>query len=308
MNARHEIDLAQPAGLATPATGVSGAPDAASLTATGAGVRLQHKTLLQATSAEFQAGQVTVILGPNGAGKSTFMSLLTGQRAPSEGQVRMAGRALQDCPAQELARYRAFVAQETQVAFDFTVREVVELGRYPHRRRPSPVEIGIPDLAMQATAVEHLADRPLNTLSGGEKARVHLARALAQVWESPADLTGHRTRWLLLDEPTAALDLRHQHRMLLLARRWADVHGVGVVAVLHDLNLALRYSDRCLVLQDGQLVASGLTGDVLTPQRISDVWDVVAHPVSLPAVQPEACGLAGKPPVRQYLFEARAGD
>ncbi|MDQ3271611.1 MAG: ATP-binding cassette domain-containing protein, partial [Pseudomonadota bacterium] len=156
------------------------------------------KTLLQDASARFMAGQVTAILGPNGACKSTLLSLLTGQRAPGSGLVRLGGLPLAAHTRESLARTRACVAQETQVAFDFTVQEVVDLGRYPHRRRPSPQERGIVRQAMQATAVDHLAHRALNTLSGGEKARAHLARALAQVWE-PMD----GQRWLLLDEPTA---------------------------------------------------------------------------------------------------------
>ena len=173
------------------------------------------------------------------------------------------------------------VAQETQVAFEFTVREVVELGRYPHRRHPGRRDVDVVLQAMQATAVEHLQHRALNTLSGGEKARVHLARALAQVWESVTGVTCEvPARWLLLDEPTAALDLQHQHRMLQLVRAWATAQGVGVVAVLHDLNLALRYSDRCVVLQGGQVVGSGATADVLTPACIEKVWGVVAHPVA----------------------------
>ena len=303
MNARNMADFSAAAvDGRLPTTG------GAQLGATVVSVSLPHKTLLHATSTQFCAGQVTAILGPNGAGKSTFMSLLTGQRKPSEGRVDMAGRDLQDCAAPDLARCRAFVAQETQVAFDFSVREVVELGRYPHRRQPSDVEADIPLMAMEATAVEHLADRALNTLSGGEKARVHLARALAQVWESPKGVeAGQGARWLLLDEPTAALDLQHQHRMLQLARRWADMHGVGVIAVLHDLNLALRYSDRCLVLQDGRLVASGETAEVLTPQCIADVWRVVAHPVNLPLqgrLQATVLPMSRTPPVRQYVFEA----
>ena len=196
---------------------------------------------------------------------------------------------------QDLARVRACVAQETQVAFEFTVREVVELGRYPHRRQPARHEAAIAVQAMQATAVEHLADRPLNTLSGGEKARVHLARALAQVWEN-TNMPG--PRWLLLDEPTAALDLQHQHRMLQLARDWAREQGVGVVAVLHDLNLALRYSDRCVVLQGGQLVTGGATAEVLTPACIHQVWGVRARPV--PG--------GGEGQVLQYVFEPGLED
>lgn len=242
------------------------------LEAVGVGVEVPGKTLLRDTSARFMAGQVSAILGPNGAGKSTLLSLLTGQREPGIGLVRLAGQALAAHKQEHLARSRACVAQETQVAFDFTVQEVVELGRYPHRKCPSAHETGIVAQAMQATAVELLAQRTLNTLSGGEKARVHLARALVQVWE-PVD----GQRWLLLDEPTAALDLQHQHRMLRLVRHWALDQGVGVVAVLHDLNLALRYSDRCVVLQHGQVVASGVSEQVLTPACIAQVWGVRAH-------------------------------
>ena len=246
------------------------------LEAIGISVAMGDKTLLQPTTCAFKAGQVTAILGPNGAGKSTLMSVLTGQRLPDRGRVQFHGQDLKDCAPAEMAKMRAFVAQETQVAFDFTVREVVELGRYPHRRQPSAQEANIPTLAMQSTHVDGFAARPLNTLSGGEKARAHLARALAQVWEGAVS---SRKRWLLLDEPTAALDLQHQHRMLQLARTWAQSQGIGVVAVLHDLNLALRYSDTALVLADGQLLAHGKTSDVLSPERIARVWGVTAHPI-----------------------------
>jgi iron complex transport system ATP-binding protein len=277
MNARNQTDFLPLAGM---------------LEVAGAGVQVPGRSLLQAASVQFIAGQVTAVLGPNGAGKSTLMSLLAGQRQPSDGHVRLAGKALSAHAPDELARLRACVAQETQVAFEFTVREVVELGRYPHRRKPSLNEADVVQQAMQATAVEHLQHRVLNTLSGGEKARVHLARALAQVWAPSQD---QATRWLLLDEPTAALDLQHQHRMLQFVRAWAVAQGVGVVAVLHDLNLALRYSDRCVVLRDGQVVGSGATAEVLTPACIEEVWGVLAHPVL-------AQGGAVGP--RQYLFEA----
>lgn len=266
------------------------------LEAVGISVSIGDQMLLQPTTCAFKPGQVTAILGPNGAGKSTLMSVLTGQRQPDTGHVRWQGHDLKDCPPAEIARVRAFVAQETQVAFEFTVREVVDLGRYPHRRQPSTREGDIAELAMVSTHVADFADRTLNTLSGGEKARAHLARALAQVWESTAS---KQTRWLLLDEPTAALDLQHQHRMLELARSWAQSQGIGVVAVLHDLNLALRYSDSALVLTNGQLLTQGRTSDVLSPERIGQVWGVASHPV-------RRCGLL------QYIFEpvspAAAGD
>jgi iron complex transport system ATP-binding protein len=284
VNARHLVDFSRSAPLLP-----------TQLEASGVAVNIFGKTLLQAASARFEAGQITAILGPNGAGKSTFMSALTGQRKASQGRIELAGQALQTYLPGDLARKRAFLAQESQVAFDFTVREVVELGRYPHRRQPSRHEATIALQAMQATAVDHLSDRPLNTLSGGEKARVHLARALAQVWHG----AGERSNcWLLLDEPTAALDLQHQHRMLQLVRDWACQQGIGVVAVLHDLNLALRYSDRCVLLQGGQVAASGVTREVLTPMRIRQVWGVLAQPVPP--------GTAGQ--VLQYVFESALED
>ncbi len=273
------------------------------LQASGVTVEVAGKTLLRAASARFAAGQVTAILGPNGAGKSTLMSVLTGQRQPVAGQVHLAGKPLAGYLPTELARLRACVAQETQVAFDFSAREVVELGRYPHRRQPVPHETAIALQAMRATAVAHLQHRALNTLSGGEKARVHLARALAQVWEPVAGPEGRlAARWLLLDEPTAALDLQHQHRMLQLARSRACEHGMGVVAVLHDVNLALRYSDCCVVLQGGQVVASGRTAEVLTPGCIRHIWGVLACPVR--AAGPSAGGGDGL----QYVFESPPGN
>ena len=268
------------------------------LEASGVTVQVSGKTLLKSASVRFAAGQVTAILGPNGAGKSTLMSVLTGQRQPSSGQVQLAGQSLATYAHPQLARLRACVAQETQVAFEFSVREVVELGRYPHRRQPSPHESAIAGQAMQATAVDHLQLRALNTLSGGEKARVHLARALAQIWEPVLDVDGVPVpRWLLLDEPTAALDLQHQHRVLQLVRRWACEEGVGVVTVLHDLNLALRYSDHCVVLQGGQVVGNGVSAEVLTPACIRQVWDVLARPVRVNRLLPDGrCEL-------QYVFE-----
>lgn len=267
----------------------------------GVTVQVRDKTLLQSVSARFAAGQVTAILGPNGAGKSTLMSVLSGQRQPSTGAVQLASQPLASYAHPQLARLRACVAQETQVAFEFSVREVVELGRYPHRRLPSLRESGISGQAMQATKVAHLQERALNTLSGGEKARVHLARALAQIWEPVVGDDGVPVpRWLLLDEPTAALDLQHQHRVLQLARRWAREEGVGVVAVLHDLNLALRYSDHCVVLQGGQVVGSGVSAEVLTAACIQQVWDVLARPVRAEVLLPDGrCGL-------QYVFEPAA--
>ncbi|MDR7375862.1 iron complex transport system ATP-binding protein [Rhodoferax ferrireducens] len=237
--------------------------------------RVGGATLLDSVSARFAAGQFTAILGPNGAGKSSLLSLLCGQRKPSQGRVLLDGQALDAYPPLLMARRRALLPQDLSVAFDYTVQDVVELGRYPHRQQPSSQEAEIVQRAMQATGVQALAQRVLNTLSGGERARAQLARVLAQIWEP---VPGH-SRWLLLDEPTAALDVHHQHAVLRLARRWAHEHGVGVVAVLHDLNLALRYADQVLLLQNGQVQADGPPAHVLSEATVRRIWQVDVHPV-----------------------------
>lgn len=248
----------------------------AGLLALGLCVRVGNSTLLQALSLQLAAGEVGVILGPNGAGKSILLSLLAGLRRPDAGEVWLSGVVVTPAQAHRLARQRAVLPQETAMAFDFRVREVVELGRYPHRRAPSRDEAGIVRRAMQTAGVVDLAERSVNSLSGGERARVQLARVLAQIWEPSAD---GAPRWLLLDEPTAALDLRHQHDTLRTLRQWAREQGVGVLAVLHDLNLALRYADQAWVLDGGVLQASGTPAQVLSPALVQRVWQVQASTV-----------------------------
>ena len=256
-----------------------------SLECRNAAVSADGRRVLATVSAVLRAGRVTAIVGPNGTGKSTLLGLLAGQRAPLAGSVLLDGLPLHRQPVTALARRRALMAQESAVAFDFSATEVVELGRFPHRQRPAPDEAGIVAHALAAAGVAHLAGRSVQTLSGGEKARVHLARALAQIWHPPADAA---ERWLLADEPTAALDLQHQHRCMRLLRQWAVEQGVGVVAVLHDLNLALRYADDALVLggegggdDDAGGCSFGPVAAVLRPERIEAVWQMRCEPVAL---------------------------
>lgn len=151
------------------------------------GVGLPGRPLLATVHTQLAAGRVTAILGPNGAGKSTLLAMLSGQRAPRSGRVWLGGQPVSGASTPALARQRAVLPQDTAVAFDFTVQEVVEMGRFAHRQQPSRHEAHIVAQAMEATGVAHLAGRSINTLSGGERARSHLARALAQIWEPLPD-------------------------------------------------------------------------------------------------------------------------
>lgn len=241
--------------------------------------RMGGRELLHGLSFKLQAGQFTAILGPNGAGKSTLLSMLCGQRKPDGGRLLLDGSDLFSLDAASMARRRALLPQDTGVAFDFSVHEVAELGRYPHRLNPTNDEEGIVAAAMASADVTHLAHRSVTTLSGGERARAQLARVLAQIW---LPLPDGASRWLLLDEPTAALDLHHQHEVLRLSAHWAHQQGVGVIAVLHDLNLALRYADHVLVLEQGNLAAQGAPQDVLDEDLLARVWRVSASSVTHP--------------------------
>ncbi|GAA1856604.1 heme ABC transporter ATP-binding protein [Microbacterium koreense] len=232
----------------------------------------RHPILTNAT-VSLHGGEVHALVGPNGAGKSTLFGVLAGDIRPTEGDVDLDEAPLGDRRARDLARVRAVLLQQNAVSFPFTVTQVVEMGRAPWVRTEHAADDDeIVRRALTDTDVAHLAHRTLPSLSGGERARVALARVLAQ-----------STDILLLDEPTAALDLRHQEEVLAIARRRA-ADGAAVAVVLHDLNAALSTADRVTLLADGRTVATGHPADVLTARRIEDVYDqpvdVFPHPVT----------------------------
>ena len=212
-------------------------------------------------SATLAPGQITAICGPNGAGKSSLLECLAGLLSPDSGSVALDDQPLAALPPRERAKAIGYLPQTGEVAWDVAVRSLVALGRLPHRdARAEPVEA-----AMAALDLEGLADRPVSRLSGGEKARALLARVLAG-----------EPRWILADEPLAALDLAHQLALLGHLRRASD-SGTGVLLVLHDLALAMNHADRVLVLDHGVLAADGPPEEALAAEVIARVWGVAAR-------------------------------
>ena len=240
-----------------------------SLAALGVGVRIADAVLVTDADLVLVPGTLTAVVGPNGAGKSTLLSVLCGDRSPTTGTATLHGRTVRDHPAADLARRRAVLPQDHAVRFAFSVAEVVAMGRAPHPPNPD-LDQTVVRAAMTTAEVGHLATRDVQSLSGGEMARTALARVLTQ--DTPV---------VLLDEPTAALDLRHQEQLMGVTRDLARA-GACVVVVVHDLNLAASYADRIVMMADGAIVADGTPDEVLTAKRISDVYgqpvQVLRHP------------------------------
>lgn len=214
------------------------------------------------------AGALTGILGPNGSGKTTLLRLLSGTRRPTSGRVRLAERLLDELSRRDIARQIAVVPQETELAFEYTAIEIVLMGRHPHLGLfavEGPDDIRIAQDAMAATGTSHLANRPFHQLSGGEKQRVVIAAALAQ-----------SATLLLLDEPTASLDLGYQLEVSSLLERLNREQGVTMALSTHDLNLAASICRELILMRDGRVIATGATADVLTPENVRRLYDVEA--------------------------------
>lgn len=223
-----------------------------------------RKNVLDGISLDVLPGEVLGVLGPNGAGKSTLLGALCGELGVERGEVLLQGRPLSDWPGQERAQRLAVLPQASSLGFAFRVEEVVGMGRLPHRSGQVR-DREIVTAALTAADALHLAERSYLALSGGERQRVHLARVLAQLWP------GEEGRTLLLDEPTSALDPLHQHTTLQAVRGFAD-RGAAVLVILHDLNLAARYCDRILLLENGQPHAFDTPERVLQPDALKAVF------------------------------------
>jgi len=243
----------------------------------GVGYSVGGRTVLEDVDLVFPAGTVTVLLGPNGAGKTTALRIAAGLLRPTGGEVRYSGRPLTDIATLDLARRRAFLSQHTEPAFPLTAGEVVEMGRYPHYRYvPTSRDRAAVDAALAAVEMGGRRDQPFATLSAGERQKIQIARVLAQIDTTSAD------RALFLDEPTAGLDVRHQLDLLVTARDLAG-RGVAVVAVLHDLNLAMESGDRLIVLAGGRVVHVGDRDQGLTETLLESVYRVRVRRVDDPA-------------------------
>jgi iron complex transport system ATP-binding protein len=219
-------------------------------------------------SFELHPGELLAIVGPNGAGKSTLLKVAGGTLRPWQGTIELLQRPLASYQRRELARLVATVAQENQVAFRFTVLEIVLMGRAPHLgsfHLETAHDLAAARASMERFDLLELAHRPINELSGGERKRVFLARALAQ-----------QPRVMLLDEPTAFLDLRHVATILAQFRKLCAEHSLAVAATMHDLNAA-AYADRVLLLDNGAAVACGPPGEVLTTANLEHVYKVKVH-------------------------------
>jgi iron complex transport system ATP-binding protein len=246
--------------------------------------RVGRKALVSDISVSFAAGKLHLIIGPNGAGKSTLIKVLARLLRPQEGRVEYEHVDVRDASESDLAKRRAVLSQAIEIAFPVTVREVVMMGRYPHfGSRPGTIDEQIVDEVMELFDVKEFEPRNYQTLSGGEQQRVNFARVLAQLSRSSVSNTSQACRYLLLDEPLTFLDVRHQIDFMKRVRDFTAAPDVVTIGVVHDLNLAARFADHLVLLDKGHLVATGGAAEVLTSERIREVFGV--EPTFLPVNQ-----------------------
>ena len=256
---------------------------------TDVSLRLGARNVLRNVSLSLAAGEVVALVGPNGAGKSSLLKIMAGLLRPNSGAVHLDGTTLVDLPPASIAQSIAYLPQARSIHWPLAVKAIVALGRLPHQTRGATTadrDTAAIGAALTAMDIVALADRPVLALSGGEQARVLMARALAQ-----------EPRLLIADEPTAGLDLGHQLDLMNVLRARAKTGCASVVA-LHDLGLAARFAGRILLLADGQIVAAGAPRDVLTEARIGAVYGVDIAVTSIdgvPVFVPRGSAAARRP-------------
>ena len=223
--------------------------------------------LIDNVSFNVQPGQMLAVIGANGAGKSTLLKLLCKEIPLAQGEIYIHKQPIGTYKLDNLAKFRAVLAQSNTLSISFKVHELVMMGRYPHFDSvPTQTDIRIVNAVMEETGISEFADRDYNTLSGGEQQRVQLARVIAQIHDQPQGL-------LFLDEPTNGLDLRYQQQILVLARDLAN-RGYCVISILHDINFASRFADNVLILKKGRRIAFGTPREVITCENIHKAFNI----------------------------------
>ncbi|SDK69849.1 heme ABC transporter ATP-binding protein [Natronincola ferrireducens] len=228
--------------------------------------KYNETTILKELNLKIEEKAFTSIIGPNGSGKSTLLKIIAKNLVPHRGNILLGDKDLRDYAAKSLAQEMAVVHQSTEVAYDFSVEDIVLMGRHPHLKRfqrEGLRDFQIVKEAMELTNTWHLKERSINEISGGERQRVIIARALAQ-----------EPQIILLDEPTSALDIHHQMEVLDLLRQLNEEKGVTIVVVLHDLNLAARYSKEILLLHEGNRITMGKTEEVITVENLKKAYNM----------------------------------
>lgn len=258
-----------------------------------AGFEIRGRKLLNGVSFNVKPGEFWAIVGANGAGKSTLVKILSSELAPTSGSVTYDGKDLKKYKLRDLAKKRAVLAQQNTITLSFTVQEIVLMGRYPfYDSQPKQRDLAIVDMCLEKVGISHLKSRLYPTLSGGEQQRVQVSRALAQIWDVSNGL-------LLLDEPTTGMDLLHQFETFQLAKEMTT-KGFSVIAVIHDLNQALQYADRVLMLKNGQSFTIGSPSEVLTETNIQAAFGLavqiihsehIQFPIIVPNVAPALSGI-----------------
>ncbi|SEQ37066.1 iron complex transport system ATP-binding protein [Devosia sp. YR412] len=259
-------------------------------------VHLAHRQILHDISFSAAPGAITAVIGPNGSGKSTLMKALCRDNAYT-GTVRINGHDLMDMSPVQAAALRAVLPQSSSLPFPFTVYEVVSMGLTAGRSGvPLSMNKRLPEMALASVDLAGFGGRYYGEISGGEQQRVQLARVLCQVWTPVLD---GAPRYLFLDEPVSSLDVKHQLMIMDVARRYADAGG-GVIAILHDLNLAAMYADSIVALREGRVAGHGTPAEVLTDDLIETVFDCrlsvgATPPAGMPFVLPQSAGRHAAP-------------
>ncbi|EJF94347.1 heme ABC transporter ATP-binding protein [Bartonella taylorii] len=236
--------------------------------ATNICVQRGNKQILNHIALQAKSGDLTIIIGPNGSGKSTFVKALSGE-LPYSGKITLNGYDVSQTKTYEMAKMRAVLPQSTMLVFPFLVHEVVELGLSVNQFAITKTELqNLTQKALECVDLADYGNRYYHQLSGGEQARVQLARVLCQIWEP---VYNGVSRWMILDEPIASLDIQHQLVVMDIAKNFARCGG-GVLAVLHDLNLAAHYADKMILLKQGEIYCEGSASTVLTTQNLREVY------------------------------------